>query len=187
MIKQGRKLLRSAASREEPITNFACAPCSPLAMSTDNYRHITVDRLRTTVNVTELHEIAVETGCFVAPRSSHCSEILISAVPSAFEGNSECLKLFFQPTGPDSQNHSTLGEPIKSRDGLGGDQRVPLRNNHDAGTQANLGSGGSDVCQPNQRIGNIKVFLTARHSSIFCVGILGCITRRHNHMLNGPN
>ena len=156
-------------------------------MSADDYWHMSVDRLRTTVNVTEVHEITLETSCFTAPCCFHCSEILVSAVSSALERNSECVEFFLQPTGPNSEDHSTFGEPVKSSDGLRGDQRVPLRHNHDAGTEANLLGGGSDIRQPNQWIGNIKVFSATWHSPVFCVGVLGGVTRWHHYVFNGPN
>ena len=71
----------------------------------------------------------------VAPQRAHRLDVVVVAATAIGERHAERIELLTQPTDADAEDHPAAAQRVDRRDLLGGDQRVALRQDQDAGGQ----------------------------------------------------
>ena len=94
-------------------------------------------------------------------------------------------ELLGEPTDAHAEDHSPAGEVVERRQLLGEDHRVALRQDEDAGGEANAFGRRGDVGEPDQRVGDRRI-LAAGHPAVVGVGIRRPVPRRDDDVLHRP-
>ena len=128
--------------------------------------------------VGEVDELAVMAGS-IAPQRTQRGDVVVGARRSPLERHADGGELLGEPTDAHAEDHSPAGEVVERRQLLGEDHRVALRQDEDAGGEANALGRRGDVGEPDQRVGDRRV-LAAGHPAVVGVGIrrLGIPTGR---------
>ena len=122
----------------------------------------------------------------LCPQRSHHRYVLVGAFPAPLECNTECAELLFEPAHPDAESGAPAAETIERRHLLCEDKRVALREDEDAGSEADLGRRRPGKSQPNQGIRGGKVLSATCHLSAAAVGVGGAVPGRNHDVLRRP-
>ena len=93
------------------------------------------DRLGPRPRRRELDVLAVELGGFLGPERAHREHVLAGDVASFGHGDAVVLGLVLVPPEADAEHEPSAREHVEAGDRLRGDDRLPLRDERDAGAE----------------------------------------------------
>src|SRR5947208_920926 len=112
-------------------------------------------------------------------------DVFVHPCAAFLERHAERVELLAQPTDAHAQLDAPLREHVERRELLGEDDGVALRQDEDAGREAERRGGGADPCQPDQRIGD-RALLGTGHATARRVRVLRLVVGWDDDVLDGP-
>ena len=151
-VDQLGQLGRGALPGEEAVAEPAGALRGGPRVPADHDRDRPLGGLGVRRHPVERRELAVELGGVAGPEGPHGADVLVGAGTPAGPGHAEGHELLLQPAHADPELDATSGQVVERGQLLGQHHRVALREDEDAGGEAQRRRGGGDVGQPHQRV-----------------------------------
>jgi hypothetical protein len=130
------------------------------------------------VDAGEVRVAPLEARRLVAPQGAHGVDVLVGARAALGERHADGAHFRLEVAGTDAEDQPSLRQHVEARDLLGEYERVALRQDDDAGPEAQLRGAGRDEGQVDERVEDRVAWLHGR--------------RRHpragqHHVLAGPH
>src|SRR5262245_48277962 len=127
----------------------------------------------------EIDELAVKLGLLLRPERLHCQDAFSQELETAFIADAVILHLFDVPAAADGENEPAAGKLVEARDRLGGDDRIALGQQCDAGTQLERAGRRRRKRQCHERIGYANsAWAVRRRPETACAGLRECVCAR---------
>ncbi len=120
------------------------------------------------------------------PERADRADRLFGALCAIFERDAQGFELFPEPADAHPENGAPVGQDIDRGDLLCDVGGVPLRQDDDAGSKAQVLRQRSRKCQADDGIGDRDVFST-RHFPALAVRVRCLVAHRHDYVLDAPD
>jgi CofD-related protein of GAK system len=144
----------------------------------DDGRVRLLDRTRLRVDPVERDEAALEARSLLRPERAHRLDILVGARALVFEGHAERVELLLQVADAEPEDEAPAREYVEAAELLREHERVALRQDHDAGAEADRLGRRGDVGQRSRRV---------QHGEVRRSGRRRRLRGRQHHVLTGPD
>ena len=141
-VDQLGELLVGAAAGEEAVADAAGAAGGGLGVAADVDREVGLGGAGAGVGVGERGELAVVRRLALVPELAEHGDVVVGPLAALGERDADGVELLLEPADADAELDPSLGEVVEGGDLLGDEDRVALREDQDAGAEADRAGGG---------------------------------------------
>ena len=170
VLDQAGERLGLGCAREIAIGHACSAADRRRSIAADEDGNRAVHWARTAGDGAKVDEFPPILGMRAGPERAHRGHVLVGARTTPLPRNAERLELLTHPADAEAEHDPALGQTVECRQLLGQNERVSLRHDQDAGSQAQRRCGGADIGEPDKGIRNRRISFSRRRT-ILGVGV----------------